>query len=808
MKVVLKEEELSRIISRNVSKILTEWNLSRRSKRTRTYQNIGAAVSKYRDSLISDFVPILIEDFGGTTSVKMTGMKMETIEVEKIKTFARRIAKSSVNCYKDDLEREVGKILEEHVGSKNDELGKIIDRNHHNMTRYIDCYINKEILKMAKSETMERSKLEAKIFNFTEIVIDEDIEVKFKLGMDAVPSLGLTIFDVKKRVNDALLEYLERYRAKYSWSHINQVDVMKWIEDAIKVEGVKENLEFYQRVADGYSGLMEEFSLNYKKEDIDTEMQLKRRLEIQGCVIVQCDKNLGMSMFTLKTMREADEKLMQQLGAVPIEKNKDEVLQQVFAEISEFEEGLDNDQKEYLDFTYRDRRVSDCEIVIPFLRSTHKIQKMSEEEIDKKDISNLKFRPVIDTKRWATRGFAELAMKMMRKACQEMLERCGPVLGKLKVKNGWDFSVDIQDYEFEDKHSINFSADFQEAYTNVTAKMINESIEVVCKYLGWKEWKISLMKKIIILVLGNNFVETSTGIYLFKMVLPMGYKLSGESLDIVGIAGEMSKMLNLGKEGSTNLGTPVGEIQDYPEEIVDVDASRECTMAKNIKKFKRYVDDTFGIISGDKIEEIIDGILAIGFMYPVGLVINMELNIWRAEFLDVFCWKELSGNTMSTMMKRNFKVPFGHVKNGSDHPDRYKLKSLLGEMLRNRRTSSDEEIVEVIDQCIKEDFVSIGYTRREVDEEMSKSKERIKTNYKKQFVKMVESNEKSYGYYGGSVVYNGHYEYNKVLENFIRLTKPAKPLKLCLKPGRKLKTLAYTKKSYLKRQKIDVGASK
>ena len=62
-------------------------------------------------------------------------------------------------------------------------------------------------------------------------------------------------------------------------------------------------------------------------------------------------------------------------------------------------------------------------------------------------------------------------------------------------------------------------------------------------------------------------------------------------------------------------------------------------------------------------------------------------------------------------MKRNYKVPFGHVKKESDHPDKYKLQSLLGEMLRNRRIASDPEIVEVVDNCIIGDFRIIGYNR-------------------------------------------------------------------------------------------------
>ena len=36
-------------------------------------------------------------------------------------------------------------------------------------------------------------------------------------------------------------------------------------------------------------------------------------------------------------------------------------------------------------------------------------------------------------------------------------------------------------------------------------------------------------------------------------------------------------------------------------------------------------------------------------------------------------------------MKRSAEVPVGHVRRGSSHPERYKLQSLLGEMLRGRR---------------------------------------------------------------------------------------------------------------------------
>ena len=92
-------------------------------------------------------------------------------------------------------------------------------------------------------------------------------------------------------------------------------------------------------------------------------------------------------------------------------------------------------------------------------------------------------------------------------------------------------------------------------------------------------------------------------------------------------------------------------------------------------------------IAGSK-EEVLHGILAVGYIYPVNLVISMNLNIWHSTFLDVLAWKSLLTGTVSTVMKREGGVPVGHVRKGSSHPEKYKLQSLLGEMLRARRISS------------------------------------------------------------------------------------------------------------------------
>ena len=200
---------------------------------------------------------------------------------------------------------------------------------------------------------------------------------------------------------------------------------------------------------------------------------------------------------------------------------------------------------------------------------------------------------------------------------------------------------------------------------------------------------------------------------------------------------------------------------------------------------------------------MVAGILAVGFMFPTGLTVNLVLNIWSVEFLDVFCWKNLLSGTNSTMIKRNFSVPFGHVQRNSDHPNMYKLGSLLGEMLRSRRISSDEEIYSKSDECTALEFNSIGYSRRQVEEAMQQAGENIGKNYSQVFVKKDDEDEDHCVYYGGSMIYNGCYKYQEVVESFLKYCKPVWAPKILMVPGQKLKGLAYTKNQYLKRQNED-----
>ena len=77
----------------------------------------------------------------------------------------------------------------------------------------------------------------------------------------------------------------------------------------------------------------------------------------------------------------------------------------------------------------------------------------------------------------------------------------------------------------------------------------------------------------------------------------MGYKLSGEALDIVALAEEMVVLYHLGKDEEKSR-IRIGELRNYPDEFVENNVKKELSMSKGVKKFRRYVDDVHSQVAG------------------------------------------------------------------------------------------------------------------------------------------------------------------------------------------------------------------
>ena len=785
---------------------------SRGAKKSGWFKAVKAAVQEYQQKMEKDFLSVLITDFSNQIVVKFSGGKMSEEDIKKLEMFIDMVGQSNPKHAKEDLLKKVEGLKttdwNAELKERLEAIKKVVEDGHKWILRRLELHIRSVVGDSMFKKTVERSEMEVMVYNFVEGEVPENVKKLFKNGMNSVPSTRLSKKETDRRVAEALLEYLLRLgRRSISGNAVMHVrSIQDWLQQTKILNIDHESREFVETLENCLPSLWAELDLVYQDLKLDSKEELVQKLGKEGCVLVMCDKSMGMSLFRLETMRKADEALLNQLGAKKIEQSKGEIIEVVKAKIEKFKDDLTYEQNSYMNHAYESRHREGFKVSFPFLKSHHKIHKMTEGQIQNKDLSVLKFRPVVDAKQWLTKGYAGVVMQMMREASTRLVKSGGPVFRELKIKDGWRFAVELQDYFVEEEFDVMVTADIQEAYTNITDVMIKKAIGIVCRFVGFEEWKIDLMEKLIDLVLGQNYAETSGGLFKFKKVLPMGYMLSGDALDIVAIAEELTVLYDLGRE-SQNIRFRIGELKNYPRTFVDNSVQKEVSMSTGVRKFKRYVDDTHSQISGTK-EQVLNGILALGYMYPENLVVSMELNIWNSSFLDVFAWKNLEAGTVSTMVKRNSEVPVGHVRRNSSHPEKYKLQSLLGEMLRGRRIASDEEITELTDKSIAHEFESIGYSRREVEDAMEEAKKKVKMNYSGMFVKINEDGDRRVFSYGGGLIHNKNYKYSEVLMSYIDNIKPKGEPGIVLLPDVKIKRLAYTKKRYLELQDADKKKSK
>ena len=560
------------------------------------FKTVKEFIIEYENKLLEEFLPVLVKDFTSKNIVKFSGGKMSQDDINKVKEFMEMLKKANLKKIEEDLAKNIDCIVvddgDEEKKKKYKEVKRVVVEGHKWILRRLELYVKQAVSDTLWKNTNERSKIEVMLYNFTEGEVPEYLKKMFENGMDSVPSLRMTKKEVDVRVEEALLEYLTRLGRRriygYGRDSVVQADnVKEWVEKVKRIQGLsQESNEFVEKLENYMPALHAELDLVYQVVDIDSKEELEKKLEKEDCVLVLCDKGLGMSLFSLEAMRKADKALVSQLGAVNVEGTKEQIIESVESEIEQFERNLTKKQKDYLDSAYGGRLTrSRKKVSLPFLKSHHKIQKMTSEEIKNKDQSNLKFRPVVDAKQWLTAGYSGVVMQMMRQACDTFVKHSGSVMQKLKIKDGWRFSVEMRDYVVEEEYDMMVTADIQEAYSNIDDNMIKKAIEIVCGYVRFEEWTIDLMKKLVDLVLGQNYVETSEGVFQFRRILPMGYKLSGEALGIVALAEEIPVLYHLGDIQKNRV--LLGELKDYPNELVENDVQREMSMSKGIKKIQK-----------------------------------------------------------------------------------------------------------------------------------------------------------------------------------------------------------------------------
>ena len=182
-------------------------------------------------------IPVIIEDFKGSIAVKISNNKMDEKEIQERKKFMEMVKMGDTSQYVRNLKNGAAMAMagrENWTEEENKKIMNIINDGHDWILNRIDLYIRSEVFRQLQKLSEERSKLETTIYNFTNEEMPEEIRELFKNGVDVVPRVKLSIFEVKKHVNKALKEYLERVHWKTNKSRKFEAnDVIEWLKKAI-----------------------------------------------------------------------------------------------------------------------------------------------------------------------------------------------------------------------------------------------------------------------------------------------------------------------------------------------------------------------------------------------------------------------------------------------------------------------------------------------------------------------------------------------------------------------------------------------
>ena len=346
------KEMMSQVVARN------EGAKSAGAKKRGWFKVVKEAIQDYQQRIQLDFLPVLVNDFSRTVVVKFTRGRMSEEDINKIKQFIEMVEKSNLKKVEEELVKKIENIKVEgwnaELKNRLEEVRKAVAEGHQWMLRRLDLHIRSVISDEMYKKTVERSKNKVMLYNFTEDEVDDNLKKLLENGMDSVPSSRMTKKEIDRRVQEALLEYLQRLgkRRIYGNLVVQASSVHEWIEKMKAINFEKDTKEYVEMIENSLPALQAELDLVYHEVDQDTKEELVNKLEKEGCVMVMCDKNMGMSLFKLETMRKSEKELMSQLGAVRMQNTKEEIVSVVLAEINKFEEGLSRRQAEYINNTY------------------------------------------------------------------------------------------------------------------------------------------------------------------------------------------------------------------------------------------------------------------------------------------------------------------------------------------------------------------------------------------------------------------------------------------------------------------------
>ena len=629
-----------------------------------------------------------------------------------------------------------------------------------NFMRTIDRKIIKKLGEEVNTTSQKRIAIKETVFNFTGKQIPDEMMSGLKHGSNYVMHTKMRESEARKKFEEEMWTYLIGYRKFIQrGACIVASNIHEWINKVIE-ESEKEN-EHYQFYYSVRNSISVELGLGKMAKD-GMKINCTELDELRICII-EADKGVGLCLMNVDDVYEADRKLVKELGGQSCEgKNAEDIKSEIGEKIEVFEESLDLESKKYMNVYYSER-FEDCEgSEIPFLKVKPKIHKLSQEQLEKRSIEKLKFRPVVDSSRGPTNSYARSLMDYLRGLITRTESTLFNQNGTM-IKNGHEVTRIMKSLGETNKSSNFFAvADLSSAYTFVYLNNLLVAMRFLGERLMIPSWKRKLFEQMAKLVFENSYLESSAGVFHLNTSLPMGLCTSGECLDIVLLVAEL---VFLGKVSGE-------EVPGFLDQYDEYKKPKDNVIEETFISYKRYRDDTFTIVKHSKESSVRNAVEVLGHSFLPSLDINIEMTKFVGIFLDVVFFKRFSNNGYEMMLKRKGPYPISYAHGNSNMSSSIIRSIIGGEVLRHRRLTSNRKLQEVNDECLIKELVSREYNESFIRKAVQKRIEIIGQEYTSEFVRRVPRSNVTGLVYGSKTVFDGQWQTHSKLYEILRQSLP------------------------------------
>ena len=198
----------------------------------------------------------------------------------------------------------------------------------------------------------------------------------------------------RDKLERELSSYVTKYRRFIQRKpSIDEYSLLEWLKKAV-ITSEGEHLELYESLLEYKTIKMS------RKRFVFGEDTGFDKLDKEGIIVLECDKNCGLAILEVNEVFKADLKMVEELGGKECKgQGEEQIKRDIKATIEDFEENICVNGKKYLSAYYPERKCDPEASMLPFLKLKVKIHKLSKDELDRRVIDKLKYRPVIDSSR-------------------------------------------------------------------------------------------------------------------------------------------------------------------------------------------------------------------------------------------------------------------------------------------------------------------------------------------------------------------------------------------------------------------------